>query len=177
MSQHPCFHCGEPLPPGAPIYATLGDARQPMCCIGCKAVAEFIHTNGLDKFYEHRSAPLAEYDLKAESRDWTQYDQPDLRNRYVHVEGGIAETILDIGGMYCSACVWLLERALKSESAIRDISVNPSTRRAVIRWHDEALPYSGLLDAIAESASSPVRAQPVLIRNRTPVSSGQHCVA
>ncbi len=155
MSQHPCFHCGEPLPPGAPIYATLGDARQPMCCIGCKAVAEFIHTNGLDKFYEHRTVPLAEYDLKAESRDWMQYDQADLRNRYVHVDGSVAETILDIGGMYCSACVWLLERALKSEPAVRDISVNPATKRAVVRWNDAALPFSGLLAAIARVGFKP----------------------
>lgn len=155
MSQHPCFHCGEPLPPGAPIFATLGDARQPMCCIGCKAVAEFIHTNGLDAFYEHRSAPQTDYDLKAESRDWSQYDQADLINRYVHTSDRVAEAILDIGGMYCSACVWLLERALASEPAVTDVSVNPSTKRAVIRWDIEKLPFGDLLAAIARVGFKP----------------------
>ena len=66
-----------------------------MCCIGCKAVAEFIHDSGLDAFYAHRSAPLAEYGLKAEDSDWRQYDSEDVRQRFVHEADGRAEAVVD----------------------------------------------------------------------------------
>lgn len=154
-SEPPCFHCGEPLPPGAPIYARLDAANQPVCCLGCKAVAEFIHDSGLDAFYEYRREPLAEYGLKADGGDWSLYDNPDLRDRYVRRQGGEAEAIVEIGGMYCSACVWLLENGLKREPAIADVSVNPLTKRALLRWDGDVLAFSGLLELIAKIGFKP----------------------
>lgn len=151
----PCFHCGEPLPPGAPIYARLADANQPMCCIGCKAVAEFIHDSGLQAFYQHRSQPNEELGLRAVSASWQHYDDDDLIQRYVHFDGNTAETSIDIGGMYCSACVWLLDNALQRLDAIGDISVNPATRRAVVRWDIRRLSFAGLLSAIAQVGFKP----------------------
>lgn len=154
-AERPCFHCGEPLPEGAPIYARLGDLNQPVCCVGCKAVAEFIHGAGLEAFYEHRSDPQADLGLRAEPSDWSHYDNDDLSNRYVHRDGDAAEVIVDIGGMYCSACVWLLDNALKRLNAIKDVSINPATRRAVVRWDADALTFSELLDAIARVGFKP----------------------
>jgi Cu2+-exporting ATPase len=154
-AERPCYHCGEPLPPGAPIYAALGDARQPMCCIGCKAVAEFIHDSGLDAFYAHRSAPLAEYGLKAEDSDWRRYDSEDVRQRFVHEADGRAEAIIEIGGMYCSACVWLLDNALKELEGVDDVSVNPATRRAIVRWQADRLSFAELLAAISRIGFKP----------------------
>lgn len=151
----PCFHCGEPLPAGAPIFARLGPVQQPVCCHGCRAVAEFIQSSGLESFYAHRSEPLAEYGLRQESVDWQRYDGCDLRQRYVHQDGRQAEVVLDIGGMYCSACVWLLDRALQSTDGVQEVSVNPATRRAVVRWNAEKLPFSELLAAIARVGFKP----------------------
>ncbi len=157
--ERPCFHCGEPLPGGAPIYARLGCLNQPVCCVGCKAVAEFIHGSGLAAFYEHRSEPQAELRLRAELAAWDRYDREDLINRYVYRDGGTAEVTLDIGGIYCSACVWLLENALRRLDAIDELSINPATRRAVIRWDAGALRFSELLGAIARIGFKP---QPIV---------------
>jgi len=52
-----CYHCGEPLPDSPLVVAHLAGTEQPVCCIGCKAVAEFIHGAGLTAFYEFRSQP------------------------------------------------------------------------------------------------------------------------
>lgn len=154
-SARPCFHCGEALPPGAPIYARLGNANQPVCCPGCKAVAEFIQDSGLQAFYEHRSAPDEELGLRAVDADWQHYDSDELVQRYVHRDGENAEASVDIGGMYCSACVWLLDNALQRLDAIVDLSVNPATRRAVIRWNIERLSFAELLAAIARVGFKP----------------------
>lgn len=150
-----CFHCGEPLPDGAPIFAQLGNCNQPVCCLGCKAVAEFISGSGLDAFYKHREAPSAELGLRAEPSEWALYDDDDLLTRYVHDDGKKAEATIDIGGMYCSACVWLLDKALTRVDAIDSVIVNPSTHRAVIRWDQAQLRFSELLDAISQVGFKP----------------------
>jgi Cu2+-exporting ATPase len=156
MNPHPaCFHCGEPLPDGKPIVASLGDNHPPVCCIGCKAVAEFIHGSGLEAFYKHRSKPSAELGLSAQPSEWQHYDDEDLLTRYVSDDDKGATTTIEIGGMYCSACVWLLDNAMARIAAVQSISVSPATRRAVIRWDRTSLSFSQLLEAIAQVGFKP----------------------
>jgi Cu2+-exporting ATPase len=151
-----CFHCGEPLPNGPLIFAQLDGIDQPMCCIGCKAVAEFIHSAGLTAFYEFRSQPDSDLQPADEPGEWQHYDSADLLARYVHEDRGAAETTLDIGGMYCTACVWLLDKALNQIDAIENVTVNPATRRAVIRWDATRLKFSELLAAISRIGFKPL---------------------
>jgi len=153
--RRPCFHCGEPLPDGQAIFACLSEVNQPVCCIGCKAVAEFIHGSGLQAFYKHRTVPTAELGLRAEPSEWQLYDDEDLILRYVHNDGKKSVATVDVGGMYCSACVWLLENALSRLDAIDSVSVNPATHRAVIRWDRAGLGFSQLLRAIAQVGFKP----------------------
>jgi hypothetical protein len=58
---------------------------------------------------------LAELRPKAAA---THYDNDDLLTRFVHRTGKNAESTPEIGGMYCSACVWLLENAMKAQDSI-----------------------------------------------------------
>jgi len=127
-----------------------------MCCIGCKAVAEFIHSAGLTAFYEFRSRPDSDLQPADEPGEWQHYDSADLLARYVHEDRGAAETTLDIGGMYCTACVWLLDKALSQIDAIENVTVNPATRRAVIRWDAAQLKFSQLLAAISRIGFKPL---------------------
>lgn len=157
-----CFHCGEPLPDTGPVFARIGDHQRPMCCIGCKAVAELIHDNGLGAFYEFRSRPPAGMELRPENPTFAHFDADDMQRRYVHRGPEQSEVTLDIGGMYCSACVWLLDNALQRNPAIRSIDVNPATRRAVIAWDASSLTLGGLLREIAAIGFRP-----------TPVGSGR----
>ena len=150
-----CYHCGEAVPGDVSISAHLGDFSAPMCCIGCKAVAEFIFNSGLASFYEFRDAPEVELGLKVEPSEWKIFDDPDLLQRYVHIDNNTATTTIDIGGMYCSACVWLLDNALKRWQEVDSVSINPSTRRAIIRWDIEHLKYSDLLAAISRVGFKP----------------------
>jgi Cu2+-exporting ATPase len=150
-----CYHCGEPVPAGARILAHLQGIDQPMCCIGCKAVAEFIDSSGLNAFYNFRDTPDADLNLTPIETEWKLYDSDELRNRYVHVENGMAEATIDIGGMYCTACVWLFDNGLKQLDSIESASVNPATRRAVIRWYGDSLKFSELLEAISRIGFKP----------------------
>ncbi len=153
-----CFHCGEALPAGRPFVASVGGEEREVCCLGCKAVAEFIDGNDLGSFYRFRSQPHAGLDIRPELVAFKAYDSDDMRDRYVHVANGRAEAILDIGGMYCSACAWLLDAALARHEAIHSVDINPATRRAVVAWDFDALSFSGLLGVVAEVGFKP---QPV----------------
>lgn len=137
------------------ISAMLDDTEQPMCCIGCKAVAEFIQQAGLDAFYRFRSQPDATAQNDTQERDWQHYDSPDLLNRYVHNGPALAETTLEIGGMYCTACTWLLDKALRQIDGIEDITINAASRRAVIGWDADRLRFSELLLAISRIGFRP----------------------
>jgi Cu2+-exporting ATPase len=144
-----CYHCGEPVPSGLDVVARVADREEPVCCIGCKAVAELIHGNGLEAYYEFRSRPDAAAGLRQDVSQWEHYDADDLQSRYVHRKNGVAETTVELGGMYCSACVWLFESALKRHESIEAVTMSPASRRAVIRWDPAAMPFSRLLSAIA----------------------------
>jgi Cu2+-exporting ATPase len=150
-----CYHCGEPVPDGLSITARIGNEDFPMCCVGCKAVAEFIESSGLTAFYRYRENPDADLNLTPEEGDWLRFDTDDMLNRYVYRDGERAEATVDIGGMYCSACVWLFDNAIRKLPGIETTDVNPATRRAVIRWQADALSFSTLLDAIARVGFKP----------------------
>ncbi|MGI9202473.1 MAG: heavy metal translocating P-type ATPase [Woeseiaceae bacterium] len=151
----PCYHCGEPVPAGISIVARLRGENQAMCCVGCKAVAEFIAASGLSAFYDHRDSPDPQFDLTPQQAQWHHYDSDDLINRYVHDPNDLSEATIDVGGMYCTACVWLFDNALKKLPGIESVSVNPATRRAVIRWDRDGLAFSELLSAIARVGFKP----------------------
>jgi hypothetical protein len=68
-----------------------------MCCIGCKAVAEFIYDQDLGAFYTHRRPPAAAQPVA--TADWSAYEHEDLVTRYVHRDGDLAAATIDSGGM------------------------------------------------------------------------------
>jgi Cu2+-exporting ATPase len=169
-----CYHCGEPVPGGEAFVARIRDGEYPMCCIGCKAVAEFIDSSGLTAFYDYRDNPDSDLNLTPEAADWRRFDSDDLYNRYVAVSDSDAEAIIDIGGMYCSACVWLLDNALGKLDGVRSIDVNPSTRRSVISWQSDDLKFSEVLAAISRVGFKPA---PVVAGEATDNSGGEQKLA
>ncbi|HLT91421.1 MAG TPA: heavy metal translocating P-type ATPase [Woeseiaceae bacterium] len=166
-----CYHCAEPVPPGAPYRATIDGREEPVCCAGCQAVAELIHAQGLEAYYRFREAPSPAEVLRPEASEWSRYDAPDLTHRYVLATGDFAEATVEIGGMYCSACVWLLERALRRCPDVQVVSVNPATRRAVLRWRATELSFGGLLAAIAEVGFRP---RPLAPGRREDAAEGEY---
>ncbi|MBM3396987.1 MAG: hypothetical protein FJY37_20605, partial [Betaproteobacteria bacterium] len=61
-----CFHCGETLPAGISLYARVDHATHPVCCQGCKVVAELIDGGGLTGYYKSRTALPAKGDATAD---------------------------------------------------------------------------------------------------------------
>jgi len=141
-----CFHCGEPIPAGLRIYARIDGREEPVCCHGCKAVAEFITGAGLDDYYKYRDTRAARADEPPRADRWSAYDRPELVERLTRPEpdGARSITVL-LEGLRCSACSWLADKALHLQSGVLDVSVNPATARARLVWDPARVQLGDLL--------------------------------
>ncbi|MBI5433413.1 MAG: heavy metal translocating P-type ATPase metal-binding domain-containing protein [Planctomycetes bacterium] len=118
-----CRHCGLPF----------GRARDlgPFCCAGCKNVHELLHAQGLERFYELRGesdAPPPE--LRPDTFAWLD----PLLAASKPAENGTQRLTLDVQGVHCAACVWLLQELWNRERGAVDLRVNPALGRAEFLW-------------------------------------------
>ncbi|RPI13820.1 MAG: heavy metal translocating P-type ATPase [Lysobacterales bacterium] len=141
-----CFHCGEPLPRGLTIHARVDGRDEPVCCHGCKAVAEFIAGAGLGDYYRYRDTSSTRADEPPRPDRWSAYDRPELVERLTRAEPGGARSItVLLEGLRCAACSWLADKALSLQSGVLDVSVNPATARARLVWDPAKVRLGDLL--------------------------------
>ncbi len=150
--QRSCFHCGLPVPAGADYHVEIDGRSQPMCCHGCQAVAQAIVDGGLTDFYRYRSGKSPQgRDLVPEQLDeLALYDRDDLQKSFVHREDGdTREASLILEGIVCAACIWLNERHVRALPGVLEFAVNYSTHRARVRWDNQLIRLSDILEAIS----------------------------
>src|SRR5688572_31459990 len=112
-----CWHCGEALPPDVDIQARVAGEVRAMCCHGCRAAAEWIEHLGLAQYYALRTAPASVQRDPAgpvDSGASAWIDEEDARHVVRDLGAGLRECLLLIEGIHCTACGWLIERALGS---------------------------------------------------------------
>jgi Cu2+-exporting ATPase len=145
-----CFHCGLPVPSGANYAVDIDGQRQPMCCRGCQAVASAITDAGLTDFYRYRTekSPQAQDLFPEQLNELELYDRDDLQKSFVQQVGEEREASLILEGIVCAACVWLNERHVKALPGVVDFSINYTSHRARLRWDNQRISLSEILEAI-----------------------------
>jgi len=170
-----CFHCNEVIPSGINLYVTINQKEQPMCCIGCQAVAQTIVDNNLTQYYQFRTEPaqkgaeLIPEELKSlQSKKNKLLNEEMLQSEFIYQDQGAKEAILTIEGINCAACAWLIEMQLTKLKGINEISVNATTQRATLKWQDKVLQLSEILDAIEDIGyqALPFKANEIEQRNK-----------
>jgi Cu2+-exporting ATPase len=149
-----CYHCGEPIPAGADFKSTADGAARAFCCPGCLAVAALIEQQGLARFYDFRSAPS----MRPEVADpaWAVCDRPEVAKHLVNTLGeNRHELVCRVDGVTCAACVWLLERGLRSVEGVAEVSVNPLTGETAIEFDPRTVRLPAILAAIARFGFAP----------------------
>ena len=151
MTGAPCFHCGLPIPAGVALSANVDGEERAMCCAGCVAVVELISGNGLTAYYRYRDQPGANPGEAATAlEELLRYDQPSLQKTFLRSgEGDERSVTLSVNGMRCAACVWLLERHLRSCEGVASATVNLGAGRAELCWRDGETKLSTLLGEVA----------------------------
>ena len=145
-----CFHCFEQVPKGISLFVTINNIKQPMCCIGCQAVAQTIVDNNLTQYYQVRTEPAHKGQLliPEQLKKNKLLDDDILQNEFIYQTDTYKEAILTIDGISCAACAWLIEMNISQLSGINKIEVNATTQRATVRWQDNTIQLSAILTAI-----------------------------
>ncbi len=121
-----CRHCG----------AVLLDARMQesgFCCVGCAYVFRLVQEHGLDGYYRIKDEITAPADAAVfESRDfgWLESAQRAAEDATKEIPG----LTLDVQGLSCAGCVWLIERIFQPLPGARDIFVNAQYGSMRLRW-------------------------------------------
>ena len=77
---------------------------------------------------------------------------------------GLRETLLLVEGVRCTACVWLIERALGATPGVVSVQVNAVSRRARVIWRDAKITLPQLLQTLSRTG---YRALPLDARGST----------
>ncbi len=121
-----CVHCGLPIPKGRMKN------RDSFCCNGCAAVYAIIHDQGFDRYYDLKTKTTAPPpELRPDTFAWLDRleqnpSEPDT-DRTHHLS-------LDVQGLHCAACVWLLQELAKKQPGSVDVCINPSLGKAEVFW-------------------------------------------
>jgi Cu2+-exporting ATPase len=135
-----CFHCGLPVPANGRWSTAIDGAARPMCCPGCAAVASSIVASGFGDYYGSRTAFAAQAELDALA-------PPELA---LYDAGAASEAVYSIDGIRCAACVWLIERRLRSLPGVLAADMNVATARLQVSWSPDTCRPSAILRALRE---------------------------
>lgn len=140
----PCPHCHG---------SAEGSASAPYCCTGCRAAHELIERAGLSRFYDLLGDQRLALPASASDEGSRTFLPPLIEAAEAGARDGTARLTLDLSGLQCAACVWLIERLFLRIPAALAITINPALGRAEIvfsagqgsrvinRFLDEILPF------------------------------------
>ncbi|KDC55124.1 heavy metal translocating P-type ATPase [Pseudoalteromonas sp. S3431] len=147
-----CFHCLESVPTGFSASVIIDDKAQPMCCIGCQAVAQNIVDQGMTDYYKYRTVRAGKVEqLVPEQLAFIKsYDNEDIQDEFIATNDNISEVLLSVEGITCAACAWLIEKQLLNLTSVKRVDVNTSTNRAMIQWDKTSTPLSEIITSLAK---------------------------
>ncbi|MEO8352572.1 MAG: heavy metal translocating P-type ATPase metal-binding domain-containing protein, partial [Chthoniobacteraceae bacterium] len=118
-----CRHCGTPFRPTT--------HRPDFCCAGCQFVHDLIAKNGLGQFYDLQAGgqpPVAALVFQRRDFGWLE----DLARLS---EGKLQ---LDVQGVSCLGCAWLIERLFGRRTGALAIHVEPAMGQLELRVRPDA---------------------------------------
>jgi Cu2+-exporting ATPase len=129
-----CLHCGSDL--GAPF-----------CCRGCEAVYNLLHQEELTRYYDLKqgAVPPAPV-LRADSMAWFDRMIEELPDQVR--EQGPWRLSMDLQGVHCAACVWLLEELYRREAGGVSLRINPTLGTVDLIWDPQQGDLKAYLAAV-----------------------------
>ncbi|MBL9215645.1 MAG: heavy metal translocating P-type ATPase metal-binding domain-containing protein [Opitutaceae bacterium] len=125
VSAHLCRHCGAPLAGEAAVAAGF-------CCAGCGYVYRLVHERGLEGYYRLRDAVVAPADAVVfQPRDYGWLEELQAA---AEREPGTPELTLEVQGISCAGCVWLIEKVFHQQPGALDIETSAQLGRMRLRW-------------------------------------------
>ena len=151
-----CYHCALPVPADCALTVDVDGNAEPVCCPGCKAVAELIRASGLENYYAMREAPEPGVGRpEGDSAEWDAFDRPDMLDAFAERGDATAVVTIYVAGMYCSACSWLIESTLGAMAGVVAADINPVSHRVRVTFDTGRTGLGRLLATLAELGYKP----------------------
>lgn len=157
QSAAPCPHCGAPVVAGSSsIY----------CCAGCEGAAALISSAGWEDFYARREG----FSPRPNKQSFEGFDSDAYRSRHGGVtDSGHESARLRVGGVQCSACVWLVEHMLEGHPGVASAHVSYGTNIATVTWNADVTSLSQIAAQIGRLGYEPLEPEAELAADRKTV--------
>lgn len=131
--QRTCIHCGTSFQPSA--------RRPDFCCAGCQFVHDLITKNGLGQFYELQENGVP----PASSLVFQRRDYAWLEELARNASGSLT---LDVQGLSCIGCAWLIEKLFARRPGALAIHVDPTLGQLTLRWQPETFDITAFVQEL-----------------------------
>jgi Cu2+-exporting ATPase len=133
-----CLHCGSPIPAGID--------QGPFCCRGCRTVHQLLREEGLGRYYDlagNQTQPVAA-PPPGRSFAWLEPVLAAAEEK----DGPICQLELDVQGVHCAACVWLMNELYRRREGGAAFTVNPALGKVRLAWNRGRFDVPGFLAEI-----------------------------
>ncbi len=146
-----CFHCGDPCPSDA---IAIGEKR--FCCHGCKTVYELLHEKDLCRYYSVDGTNHGVKPPDAVSRRFEFLDDPVVIDQLCDFADGRRRVVtFRVPGMYCSSCIWLLEKLNKLHAGVLSSRVDFLRKELRIVFNPDSISLRDLAVLLASIGYEP----------------------
>lgn len=133
----PCWHCGIPVK-DAVFSASTPEGKQPTCCPGCCAAVETIYGMGLGDYYQFRADNAPQPDEAQAQRQLALFDIDELLLPHISDRPDGQRLTLQLTGLTCAACAWLIEKTLSAMADVTAVSVNFASMKLQVSFKGRA---------------------------------------
>ncbi len=130
----------------------LDGVDEPVCCGGCRAVAQLIIEGGNAGYYQYREGAgrrMQEQSL-ASLEHWRAFDE-----WYAAEPSGVASVDLLIEGLHCGACAWLIESRLTTLAGVEAVEVDLRSGAGTLRWRPDTIRLGHVLAMLVRLGYQP----------------------
>ncbi len=120
-----CRHCGLDVPHGR---------DDGFCCSGCRAVFSLLRDAGLTRFYDLGGGAPVGATPRASRLDWLPERIANGRG-----EDGIVRLSLDLQGIRCAACVWVLQEVWRRRRGGVSLRIQPAIGKVDLAYDPDQL--------------------------------------
>ena len=155
-----CFHCGQTIPADVKQLSMLDGAQRNFCCFACQSVCQAIYEAGLQGYYQRTPQGTLLAPPPVPPKDVEMYDIEEVQQEFVNGRGDDRNAHLLVEGIHCAACVWLIERGMMRIPGVITANVNLAGKRLHLRWDNQRVKLSFLINQLAKIGYSGVPYDP-----------------
>ena len=129
-----------------PYTQRVHDRERFFCCLGCMNVY-LILAESCVAGQDFRETELFKRSLELGLISQGS-ERPPVAQREVHSDASVQELLLQVQGMWCTSCAWLIEYALKKMPGVVDVEVSFASDLVKVKYQPQYIPPDRIVKRI-----------------------------